>query len=115
MGIVGARGKIAHSVTYKDKQGELQTFAGAYSRKGVRGECNILCVLPEYVNNPTAKQIAVRNKFRQAAQQTNIIMNDVEQLAPYREAWIALPNHGTAKAQYPTLRGYVLAQVFKSL
>lgn len=115
MGIVGARGKIARSITYKDKQGNLQTFAGAYSRKGVRGECNILCVLPDYVNNPSTKQIAQRNKFKQAIQQTNTIFADPELLQPYRDAWKTQSGHGTGKEKYPTLRGYVLAQVIKTL
>lgn len=114
MGIVGARGKIAHSVTFKDAQGHLITYAGAYSRKGVRNECNILCKLPFYVNNPTARQQAQRTRFKNSVAGVKAIFADIEQLETYKAQWKETAGWGTEKAKYPTLRGYVLAKVMKS-
>lgn len=61
----------------------------------------------------TAAQEAVKSKFKQAAQQTNSIMQDIDRLTPYRTAWIAKIKGGNT--QYKTLRGYIFAQVYKSL
>ena len=62
---------------------------------------------------PTAAQIAGKTKFKQAAQQTNAIMQDIDRLTPYRTAWISKIKGGNT--QYKTLRGYIFAQVYKSL
>ena len=62
---------------------------------------------------PSATETATRNKFKQAATQTNTIMMDVSQLAPYRQAWrqkIQLGNN-----THKTLRGYVFSEVYKTL
>ena len=62
---------------------------------------------------PTAAQLASISKFRQAAQQTNTIMMDVEQLEPYRTAWRNQIKSGNTS--YHTLRGYIFAQVYRTL
>ena len=62
---------------------------------------------------PTASQLASISKFRQAAQQTNTIMMDIGQLEPYRTAWRNQIKSGNTC--YRTLRGYIFAQVYKSL
>ncbi len=62
---------------------------------------------------PSASQQAVRNKFRQAAQQTNAIMMDIDALEPYRQAWRASIRSGNTT--YTTLRGYIFAAVYKTL
>ncbi len=62
---------------------------------------------------PTAAESAVRQKFRQAATQRNIIMMDVELLEPYRQAWRAKIQSGNTT--YKTLRGYIFAEVYKTL
>lgn len=63
--------------------------------------------------NPTAAQLASISKFRQAAQQTNTIMMDIDLLEPYRTAWRNQIKSGNTR--YRTLRGYIFAQVYKSL
>ena len=62
---------------------------------------------------PTAAQLASISKFRQAAQQTNTIMMDVEQLTTYRTAWRNQIHNGNYS--YRTLRGYIFAQVYRTL
>lgn len=64
-------------------------------------------------DNPTSAQQATITKFKQAATQTNAIMQDIDRLTPYRTAWIAKIKGGNT--QYKTLRGYIFAQVYKSL
>lgn len=61
----------------------------------------------------TAAELATRAKFRQAAQQTTAIMMDIDQLEPYRQAWRAAILAGNRR--HKTLRGYIFAQVHKSL
>ena len=66
-----------------------------------------------YKYNPTAAQSAQNAKFRQAAAQARTIMMDIDQLEPYRTAW---RNHiKNGNTNYKTLRGYIFAQVYKSL
>ena len=62
---------------------------------------------------PTAAQQSTKQKFSQAAQQTNAIMMDINQLDPYRQAWHNLIRSGNHT--YSTLRGYIFAQVYKTL
>ncbi len=62
---------------------------------------------------PTAAQMASITKFRQAAQQTNTIMTDITAIEPYRTAWRNLIRSGNTT--YRTLRGYVFAQVYRTL
>jgi len=62
---------------------------------------------------PTAAQQSTKQKFSQAAQQTNTIMMDVDQLELYRTAWRNLIRSGNRT--YSTLRGYIFAQVYKTL
>lgn len=62
---------------------------------------------------PTAAQLASISKFRQAAQQTNTIMMDVEQLTTYRTAWRNQIHNGNYS--YRTLRGYIFSQVYRTL
>lgn len=61
----------------------------------------------------TAAQQASTAKFRQAAQQTNTIMTDIDQLTPYRTAWVAYLKSGSVR--YKTLRGFIFAKVYKAL
>ena len=62
---------------------------------------------------PTAAQQASTAKFRQAAQQTNTIMMDIDQLEPYRTAWRNQIHSGNLR--YRTLRGYIFAQIYRTL
>lgn len=64
-------------------------------------------------SDPTAAQQASTAKFRQAAQQTNTIMTDIDQLTPYRTAWVAHLKSGSPR--YRTLRGFIFAKVYKRL
>ena len=64
-------------------------------------------------STPSAAQQATTAKFRQAAQQTNSIMADIEAIEPYRQAWGNLIRSGNTT--YKTLRGYIFAQIYKSL
>lgn len=63
--------------------------------------------------DPTAAQQASIAKFRQAAQQTNTIMMDIDRLESYRTAWRNQIKSGNLT--YRTLRGYIFAQVYKTL
>ena len=58
----------------------------------------------------TAAELATRQKFCQASAQTVAIMHDVDQLEAYKSAW---RNGGYVK--YKTLRGFIFAQVYRSL
>ncbi len=62
---------------------------------------------------PSATETTIRQKFRQAAAQRNLIMMDIEQLEPYRQAWRAKIQSGNTA--YKTLRGYIFAEVYKTL
>jgi len=62
---------------------------------------------------PTAAQIAIMAKFRQAAQQTNTIMMDIDQLQAYRTQWRAHIQSGHPR--YRTLRGFIFAKVYQLL
>lgn len=62
---------------------------------------------------PSAAQQTSIAKFRQAAQQTNTIMTDIEAIEPYRQAWRNLIRSGNTT--YKTLRGYIFAQVYRTL
>ena len=62
---------------------------------------------------PSAYELAQRAKFKQALQQANTIMTDIDQITPYRTAWMAHIRSGNVK--YHTLRGFIVAQVYKSL
>ena len=61
----------------------------------------------------SAVELACRAKFRQTKTQVEAIMQDVDQLEAYRQAWRAAVNAGNRK--YHTLRGYVFAQVYSTL
>ena len=61
----------------------------------------------------TAAELAARSKFRQAKAQVEAIMQDIDQVEQYRQAWRARILAGNTK--YHTLRGYIFAQVYKSL
>lgn len=63
--------------------------------------------------DPTEAQVASKTKFRQAAQQTNAIMADVEQLQVYRTRWRAHLRSGNPR--YRTLRGFIFAEVYQTL
>lgn len=62
---------------------------------------------------PSAAEMAVRAKFRQAMAQVNAIMMDIDQLEPYRSAWRAAIKSGNYK--HHTLRGYVFSKVYQTL
>ena len=61
----------------------------------------------------TAAELACRSKFSQAKAQVEAIMQDIDQLESYRQAWRANILAGNTK--YHTLRGYIFAQVYRSL
>lgn len=69
--------------------------------------------IPRNSQEPTAAQIAVIAKFKQASTQTNSIMQDIDRLKPYRQAWVAKIKSGNTR--YKTLRGYIFAEVYKNL
>ncbi len=56
---------------------------------------------------PTPEQLAQQQKFATAGAEVKTIMSSLEQLAPYREAFVQ-------QAKYKTLRGYIFAQVYKN-
>ncbi len=62
---------------------------------------------------PSQAEISKRAMFKDAMQRTQAIMQDIDQLEPYRQAWKAkvLAGYKTQK----TLRGYVFAQIYKTL
>lgn len=93
-------GKIAkkHRTTYNYRNDSGAKYTSVYSTP---------------TGAPTAAQQACKAKFRQAAQQTHTIMMDIEQLEPYRTAWRNAIKNGNRS--YPTLRGYVFAQVYRTL
>ena len=62
---------------------------------------------------PTAAQISVQNKFRQAVQQTNSIVTDINQLQTYSTQWRAHMQSGHPR--YRTLRGFIFAKVYQNL
>ena len=61
----------------------------------------------------SATEVTVRSKFKQAVTQRNTIMMDVTLLDPYRAAWREKIRSGSTP--YKTLRGYVFAEVYKTL
>ena len=115
MGIIGARGKIARKAAFRDGQGLIQVFGGAYSRMDRRGTANVLCMLPDFSGyEPSAAQTATRNKFRQCIEEVKTILQDPTQTAAYTAAW-KKTNPTAVDAKYPTLRGYIFAQVWSTL
>ena len=63
-------------------------------------------------SEPTAAQVAAKQKFIQAVSQTISIMTDVDMMASYRTAWKAQLKNG---GKYSTLRGYIFSEVYKTL
>ena len=61
----------------------------------------------------SAAEKASQAKFKQAITQANTIMTDIDQITPYRTAWVAHLRSGNVK--YHTLRGFIVAQVYKTL
>ena len=61
--------------------------------------------------DPSAAQTAAKNKFAQAAAQVKIVFANTTQLDTYRTAWWAQLGSG----KYKTLRGYVFAEVLRTL
>ena len=64
-------------------------------------------------SEPSAYELAQRAKFKQALQQANTIMTDVDQIESYRLQWRNALQKGNTK--YHTLRGFIVAQVYKTL
>ena len=62
---------------------------------------------------PTAAQQSTKQKFSQAAQQTNTIMADVSQVQTYSTQWRA--HMQSSHPRYRTLRGFVFAKVYLTL
>lgn len=60
-----------------------------------------------YTGPLTEAQKANAQRFATAAAETKTIMNSLEQLAPYKEAF-------AKQTKYGTLRGYIFAQVYKN-
>lgn len=76
-------------------------------------DCRYTSAPLRMAQNPTAAQTASISKFRQTAQQTNTIMMDIDALEPYRTAWRNTIKSGNLR--YRTLRGYIFAQVYRTL
>ena len=93
-------GKIArkHRTTYNYRNASGAKYTSVYSTP---------------TGDPTAAQVASKAKFKQAATQTNTIMTDIDQITPYRAAWVA--NLKSGNKRYTTLRGFIFAQVYKTL
>ena len=93
-------GKISrkHRTTYCYRQGTDRRYTTVYTTP---------------TGDPTAAQLANISKFCQAAQQTNTIMMDIDQLEPYRTAWRNQIHSGNLR--YRTLRGYIFAQIYRTL
>ena len=104
-------------VTYLDP---IDHISGKISKKHRTTYCYLNSTGTKYTQlytkptgAPTAAQLASISKFRQAAQQTNTIMMDVEQLTTYRTAWRNQIHNGNYS--YRTLRGYIFAQIYRTL
>ena len=69
---------------------------------------NFLSPRPDYKDNPTAEQMAMRQTFKQAAAQVKSIMADVDRVATYKEAF-------KNQSKYATIRGFIFATVYASL
>ncbi len=57
-----------------------------------------------FTGEPTAAQVAAKNKFASVAAQVKGILADVQQSAQYREAF-------AKQSKYKTLRGYIFAEL----
>ena len=98
----------------------IDHISGKISRKHRTTFCYLTSTGTKYTQQhntptsaPTAAQIAIMAKFRQAAQQTNTIMMDIDQLQAYRTQWRAHIQSGNPR--YRTLRGFIFAQVYRTL
>lgn len=110
MGIVGVRGRLAHSMAYHAKgtpAGKLVHYGGAYSRKDIRGVANVLCKYPTslFSKNATAAQQAIRQKFTDCWSQVTAILADPQQLATYETAF-------KRQNKYVVLRNFIFAQLW---
>lgn len=93
--------KHIHGVINKKEKGIVYKY---------RADVNCLYVskYTEPKNNPTADDVALRAKFSTAATQVKTIFADPTSLEPYRQAF-------AKQSKYPTLRGYVFSQVYRTL
>ena len=75
--------------------------------------------LPTFTGSATTKQLAVREKMRQAQTQVAAVMADAEQRATYETAFKQQKKKAKAGCKtykkYGTLRGYIFAKVYKTL
>ncbi len=60
-----------------------------------------------FTGEPSAAQVAARNRFAQNQAKVTEALNDPQQAATYRAEF-------AAQKKYPTLRGYVFAQLMKT-
>jgi hypothetical protein len=98
----------------------IDHISGKISRKHRTVYCYLTSTGAKYTQlytkpagSPTAAQLVCTSKFRQAAQQTNTIMADISQLETYRTQW-RTHIQGT-HPRYRTLRGFIFAQVYRTL
>ena len=98
----------------------IHHLSGKIARKHRTTYCYLTATDTKYTQQytkpttaPTASQVAMMTKFRQAAQQTNTIMMDIDQLQAYRTQWRA--HMQTAHPRYRTLRGFIFARVYLTL
>ncbi len=62
-----------------------------------------------YTGPDSPAQEAQKQRFKTASANVKTIMNDPDQVKPYREAWKKNPG------KYGTLRGYIFAQVMAGI
>ena len=90
------------SLPYKNNFRKRQYFGGSYVNAT---EANILWLKNSHPYSDSAMQSAVRTAFRNAVTQLNTIWQDPAQKAVYVQGF-------KNQTRYPTLRGYIFAQVF---
>lgn len=91
--IKAVHGKISKDseIIYKERNGTL------YTQKAT-----------EVTSEPTAAQVAQRQKFKEASAQTNEIMTDIDKIEPYRQQF-------RNQKKYKTLRGFIFSKIMRSL
>ena len=98
----------------KSVQGKICTHDDViYKVFGPTGRQYTSKICNPFRGEPTAAQVAQKAKFKQTVERVLEIMRDIDMLEPYRTAWASHLKSGSVR--YKTLRGYIFAQVMKSL
>ena len=100
--------RICFADEIKHVHGRLTGKSGVVFKHYNPSNINYSAAMPEYVDNPTADDIARRTRFATAATQTKTVMADPTSLEPYRAAF-------KKQNKYCTLRGYVFAKIYEQL